>query len=311
MLITDQTRSQLDPSSIFLPTSTSVTLHNISAIHFYFQLPHCHQRTERYIYPLEGHCVHWRIWYLRHIIQTEERLFIAKNYSLRFVRIALFMWKFKRGCEWDLQPMGDSKEFLVGIAMSVYQNSGGSGTNWEAFESQKNWLGQGYIEVRPWGLNSTELNTTASTDICPGEIFVILDWARLTHNSGRSDQKAHDREDWLVTACLQGCSAPLLGKLAEFVCLYRVETSVEGHLTFGTITRQTSLCAANLNSNCFRISLEWSRIEPKRGQVDPHGVQRYREIFQCLQRSAILHLSDVRNCHLFGGSHAGPLSWCP
>lgn len=37
--------------------------------------------------------------------------------------------------------------FLVGVAISVYQNSGGPGTNWEAFEDQKTLFGQPVIKV--------------------------------------------------------------------------------------------------------------------------------------------------------------------
>ena len=40
-----------------------------------------------------------------------------------------------------------SKEFLVGVAMSVYQNSGGADNNWEAFENMKGWFGQPTIKV--------------------------------------------------------------------------------------------------------------------------------------------------------------------
>ena len=42
--------------------------------------------------------------------------------------------------------------------------------------------------------------------------------------------------------------------------------------------------AAKLNSNCFRISLEWSRLEPRRGVKDEAGIARYHQIFQCLQK---------------------------
>ncbi|KAK9829708.1 hypothetical protein WJX72_007458 [[Myrmecia] bisecta] len=39
-----------------------------------------------------------------------------------------------------------------------------------------------------------------------------------------------------------------------------------------------------LNSTCFRFSIEWGRIEPQRGQVDRAAVQRYHQIFDCLDR---------------------------
>ena len=32
---------------------------------------------------------------------------------------------------------GAEGDFLCGVALSVYQNSGGTGTNWEAFENQR------------------------------------------------------------------------------------------------------------------------------------------------------------------------------
>lgn len=48
--------------------------------------------------------------------------------------------------------------------------------------------------------------------------------------------------------------------------------------------------AASLNSNCFRLSLEWSRIEPSRGQFDRQAIARYHAIFDCLEKCAPFHL---------------------
>ncbi|EFN55966.1 hypothetical protein CHLNCDRAFT_145286 [Chlorella variabilis] len=45
--------------------------------------------------------------------------------------------------------------------------------------------------------------------------------------------------------------------------------------------------AAALGSNCFRISLEWHRIEPARGQVDMEAVQRYNKIFDCMHSKGL------------------------
>lgn len=39
---------------------------------------------------------------------------------------------------------------------------------------------------------------------------------------------------------------------------------------------------ASLNANSFRLSMEWSRIEPVQGQIDQAGIKRYHEIFDCL-----------------------------
>lgn len=42
--------------------------------------------------------------------------------------------------------------------------------------------------------------------------------------------------------------------------------------------------AASLGANCFRISLEWSRIEPEKGEIDSAAVQRYHDIIDSLER---------------------------
>jgi beta-glucosidase/6-phospho-beta-glucosidase/beta-galactosidase len=44
--------------------------------------------------------------------------------------------------------------------------------------------------------------------------------------------------------------------------------------------------ARSLGSNCFRLSLEWHRIEPARGQIDMEAVQRYNDMFDCMERCA-------------------------
>ena len=40
--------------------------------------------------------------------------------------------------------------------------------------------------------------------------------------------------------------------------------------------------AHSLGSNAFRLSLEWSRIEPEQGRIDGEAVQRYRDIIDYL-----------------------------
>jgi len=44
--------------------------------------------------------------------------------------------------------------------------------------------------------------------------------------------------------------------------------------------------ARALGSNCFRLSLEWHRIEPAKGQIDEAAVQRYHDMFECMKRWA-------------------------
>ena len=42
--------------------------------------------------------------------------------------------------------------------------------------------------------------------------------------------------------------------------------------------------AASLGSNCFRLSLEWARLEPERGRVDAEAVEHFAKILDCIQR---------------------------
>ena len=38
--------------------------------------------------------------------------------------------------------------------------------------------------------------------------------------------------------------------------------------------------------NSFRFSLEWSRLYPRRGELDQSAVERYHHIFDTLERCA-------------------------
>mmetsp|Transcript_17931 Transcript_17931/g.53969 ORF Transcript_17931/g.53969 Transcript_17931/m.53969 type:complete len:526 (+) Transcript_17931:343-1920(+) len=107
-------------------------------------------------------------------------------------------------------PGGPEEEFLCGVALSVYQNSGDGGTptNWGIFENQKTWI----------------FNNIANGDKC--------------------------------------------GNSNDFWNLY--EEDIER--------------AAALNVKFFRLSIEWSRIQPRRGEVDLEAVQRYHDIFDVLDR---------------------------
>jgi beta-glucosidase len=42
--------------------------------------------------------------------------------------------------------------------------------------------------------------------------------------------------------------------------------------------------AHDMGANCFRLSLEWSRIEPEIGEIDTNAVQRYHDILDVLLR---------------------------
>eukprot|EP00210_Caulerpa_lentillifera_P003127 g2987.t1 len=42
-----------------------------------------------------------------------------------------------------------------------------------------------------------------------------------------------------------------------------------------------------LGCNAFRLSIEWARIEPEKGKFDNEAIQRYHEIFDCLEENGI------------------------
>jgi len=107
--------------------------------------------------------------------------------------------------------------FLVGTAISVYQNSGGTDTNWSEFELKRTGNGKPTIK-----------------------------------------------------------GGVTCGKGANFWELY--EEDIER--------------AASLKLNSFRLSIEWNRIEPKRGKVDEAGIARYHQIFDCLHRCYLLILKQ-------------------
>ncbi|KAK9917329.1 hypothetical protein WJX75_003166 [Coccomyxa subellipsoidea] len=112
-------------------------------------------------------------------------------------------------------------EFLVGTAISVYQNSGGGGNNWSEFENQCTRFGQPTIE---------------------------------------GGQKC--------------------GQSNNFWEYYEDD-----------IKRVVSL-----QSTCFRLSLEWSRIEPEEGKIDMEAVKHYHDIFDCLLRN---NLKPIVTLHHF------------
>src|SRR2546426_149392 len=45
--------------------------------------------------------------------------------------------------------------------------------------------------------------------------------------------------------------------------------------------------AAALGHNAHRLSIEWSRIEPREGYFDDSAIERYRELLQAMRRRGI------------------------
>ena len=52
---------------------------------------------------------------------------------------------------------------------------------------------------------------------------------------------------------------------------------------------ESNLACASSGCNSFRLSLEWSRMYPERGELDQSAVQRYHDIFDTLERCACLY----------------------
>ena len=140
----------------------------------------------------------------------------------------------------------DDQDFLCGIALSVYQNSGGQDTNWEAWENRR-YMFQPTIAVRH-GTN---------------------------HVSASCSQIRELHADMSPFAALQ--HGDKCGTSNDFWNLY--EADIER--------------AAQLNVKLFRLSIEWSRIQPRRGEVDLAAVQRYHQMFDIMDRCTA---ADAPSC---------------
>jgi beta-glucosidase/6-phospho-beta-glucosidase/beta-galactosidase len=46
---------------------------------------------------------------------------------------------------------------------------------------------------------------------------------------------------------------------------------------------------ADMNCNALRFSLEWNRIEPKRGEINQEAISKYHKILDELERYAASH----------------------
>ena len=59
--------------------------------------------------------------------------------------------------------------------------------------------------------------------------------------------------------------------------------------------------------NSFRISIEWSRLFPEQYQLDDEAVQRYNDIFDCLER----HDGSFPQVLIITAAFEAALPWCP
>ena len=47
-----------------------------------------------------------------------------------------------------------------------------------------------------------------------------------------------------------------------------------------------------------RISIEWSRLFPVRGQLDQSAVETYNRMFDCMEKCASVHCLQLLQLHL-------------
>jgi beta-glucosidase/6-phospho-beta-glucosidase/beta-galactosidase len=131
------------------------------------------------------------------------------------------------------------EDFLCGIALSVYQNSGSGGhdTNWGAWENRR-FMFQPTIAVMS------------------GMQKCICCWQHL--------------QELVINA-------------SPFAALQHGDKCGTSN-DFWNLFEADIQRAAELNVKLFRLSIEWSRIQPRRGEVDLAAVQRYHEMFDVMDR---------------------------
>ena len=72
------------------------------------------------------------------------------------------------------------------------------------------------------------------------------------------------------------------GLLTSHVCAIQGGVKVGNGSDFWNLYEEDIQRAADLGSNAFRLSVEWGRIEPMKGQIDAESVARYHAILDCL-----------------------------
>ncbi|KAL4422104.1 hypothetical protein ABPG77_003389, partial [Micractinium sp. CCAP 211/92] len=93
-----------------------------------------------------------------------------------------------------------------------------------------------------------------------------------------SGDQSKDASNWAVFERQRNC----LG-MPTIAGGHRIGTSCD----FWNRYEEDLELAASMGSNCFRISLEWSRLEPARGQWDEGAAQHYRDILACMRSKGL------------------------
>ncbi len=61
--------------------------------------------------------------------------------------------------------------------------------------------------------------------------------------------------------------------------------TTQGMFTLQAAHVDLELCITLLaGSNAFRLSIEWSRIMPAQGQIDHKAIERYHQMFDCIDK---------------------------
>ncbi|DBB01829.1 hypothetical protein WJX77_006999 [Trebouxia sp. C0004] len=139
------------------------------------------------------------------------------------------------------RDLKDDPQFLCGVAVSVYQNSGDPNSNWAWYEKQKTVA----VDLK---LSLSSGDTSGLDPANHDGTMVHSSWNRL----GKSVVMNNERI---------GVSSDFWNNYAQDIRL-----------------------AKELGSNAFRLSIEWSRIMPAQGQIDQKAIERYHQMFDCIDK---------------------------
>ncbi|BDA42798.1 6-phospho-beta-galactosidase [Coccomyxa sp. Obi] len=119
------------------------------------------------------------------------------------------------------QAKGEAPKFLIGTAISVYQNSGDINSQWDHFVGRR----------------------------------------------------------WFYDTLPTISNGDTIGKSCDFWNRFEEDLAL----------------ARDIGSNAFRFSIEWSKIEPRRGEIDKASVARYHQIISCIKKNGMEPLATLHH----------------
>ncbi|KAL3130700.1 hypothetical protein ABBQ38_000049 [Trebouxia sp. C0009 RCD-2024] len=183
----------------------------------------------------------------------------------------------------DSQQQGlfpESGRFLCGVALSVFQNSGDDNAQWAHFQRNRfSWFSIRGKLTRQGLKEEDKLYTGAAQADTPATDHDIQD------RVGKADIAEEGQQQDASKASEQS---------GDTIKRYKVQlrtspTLVAEHPADFWNNYETDIqLAAGLGCNSFRISLEWSRVMPEQGVTDMAAVQRYHDIFDCIERCGMV-----------------------